>query len=293
MTSSAQRAFRCITTGLLALLSSLPAEAACNVPDWNPVEPVQAPTQAPGTRWVFTGGADFPPTQLRLIDTKEGVTINKVNDVVELREKNSTYTEVNPSRDGEQVWIHFPVAIGDRWQDDFREVGEYHSQYEHYFYDYHETSSSQVVGVEEITVAAGTFKALRIDRIAYWTKDHPQTAEDSRFSRTSSAERPAVSGVTLTQLWYVPPVGRVVLKAQMRIGDGYYANLVSELLEHRNAAVIELRQYEQGPIHCDDVPVRLAVQPEMYMPLGFPAQQNDSWEWAFQMRNHYPRRSPR
>jgi hypothetical protein len=102
-----------------------------------------------------------------------------------------------------------------------------------------------------------------------------------------------VSGVTLTQLWYVPPVGRVVLKAQMRIGDGYYANLVSELREHRNAAVIELRQYEQGPIHCDDVPVRLAVQPEMYMPLGFPAQQNDSWEWAFQMRNHYPRRSPR
>ncbi|MBT0964192.1 hypothetical protein [Denitromonas iodatirespirans] len=290
MTSAAQRVRHHLSVLLFGLLPALSANAACQLPDWPSDKAVQAPAPAPGTRWVYAGGQEFPPTQLRLVGIDDGVSAYHVNDTLELRETQATYTEVNPSRRGEQVWLRFPLALNDSWQDDFREEGEYQSPYEHYFYDYHESATSHVAAVEEITVAAGTFKALRIDRVARWTKENPRAADEARAGRVFTATAPVVSGVTLTQLWYVPPIGRVALKAQMRVGDGYYARLSSGLLDRRNAAIIELRAFERNEIHCEDVPVRLARQPEMYMPQGFPAQQNDSWEWAFQMRNHHPRR---
>jgi len=145
--------------------------------------------------------------------------------------------------------------------------------------------------IERITVAAGTFQAIRIDRVGFWTKSNPRAAADDRDPRDAAGGKTEVSGVNLTQLWYVPSLGRAVLKASVREGDPFYRQAAEDLLRKGNTAIVELTGYESGQSRCAGQSALQARQPEQYVPLGYPAVANDTWQWAFQMREHHPRRS--
>ncbi len=266
------------------------AGASCPSQNWDSAQPIVAQQLQPETRWSYTAGEDLPISTLRLLRADMNEAEYDINGETKFLEQVSTYSEINPLRKGEKIIVRFPLKLGDDWTDEFSEEGEYRNSYEHYYYDYHESSSNSAAAIENITVAAGTFKAMRIDRIAYWTKSNPRAAEGGKVSRQSSQDEVKVSGVTLTQIWYVPSIGRAVLKAQLRLGHPLYARSPMDLLQYANSAIVELTEFEQGPNRCANKKILQARQPEMYAPIGYAVVYNDTWEWALQMREHYPRR---
>lgn len=283
-----RRSTRLLLALSITLLCSA-ATAACVSEPIGRTQRMEAPKLQAGATWSYTPGKDLPVSTLRLLRADAGEAEYEVNGSARLLENPQIYSDVNPLRHGDKVMIRFPLKLGDTWEDRFTEEGEYKTRYEHYLYDYEEASSSKAAAIERITVAAGTFQAIRIDRTAYWVKSHPRPAEGDDMSRSSESGDVKVSGITLTQLWYVPSLGRAVLKASRRVGDPHYAD-TQDLLRNANTSVIELSDYTDGRSHCASKPVVLARQPEQYFPIGYAAVPNDTWEWAFQMREHYPRR---
>ena len=274
---------------LSAAQPSFAAGATCRPEPLDRTQRIEAPKLQAGSRWSYTPGRDLPVSTLRLLRAEAGEAEYEVNGTAKLLENPNTYSDVNPLRHGDKVMIRFPFKLGDTWEDRFSEEGEYKTRYEHYLYDYEEASSSKAAAIERITVAAGTFQAIRIDRTAYWVKSHPRPAEGNELSRSSESDDVKVSGATLTQLWYVPSLGRAVLKALRRVGDPHYAD-AQDLLKNANTSIIELSDYTDEHTHCANKPVVLARQPEQYFPIGYAVVRNDTWEWAFRMREHFPRR---
>jgi hypothetical protein len=268
------------------------ADAACPAQALSRSQPIEAPKLVPGTRWSYAVGKEFPNSTLQLLRADAHRAEYEVNGKLPLVENPDTYSDVNPLRQGTKVLIRFPLQLGDTWTDEFSEEGEYTNRYEHYYYDYQESSRSKAAAIERITVAAGTFQAIRIDRVAYWAKTRPRAAEGDDASREPAPDNLKVTGATLTQLWYVPSLGRAVLKASLRVGDAFYAQAAEDLLRNAKSSVVELAGYDSGDSHCANKPVLLAGQPEQYLPLGYAVVANDTWEWAFKMREHHPRRTP-
>jgi len=279
----------------MVVLFSAPLHAAekprCKLPGWNANKPVAAPNLRTGAQWIYTIGQDFPLTSLRFSAQQKNENHYEINGEALWREMGSTYTEVNPRRSGEKITIRFPIRVGDAWEDQFSEPGIFANEYEEYHYDYTEQSHNRVAAVETIEVAAGKFKALRIDRIARWVKTNPQSIRTS-FERTQTAPTAAevrVEGITLTQTWYAPELGRAVLKAQLRVGDELYAGGKDDLLKYANSAITELREYRQGSIVCAGKPELKARWPDTYFPIGYALSMSSDWEYAFKMRPHTPR----
>lgn len=266
------------------------ADASCPLQNWNSTEPIMAPKLQQGARWSYTAGEGLPISKLRLLRAEMDEAEYEVNGKTKHLEKISTYSEVSPTRKGEKIVIRFPLKLGNTWADEFSEEGEYNTPYEHYYYDYHESSTSNAAAIEDVTVAAGTFKAIRIDRIAYWIKSNPRKAEGSKFSRHSSQGKVNVSGVTLTQIWYAPSIGRAVLRAHLRVASLAYTSIPKDLLQHSNSAIVELSEFEYGDARCANKQLLQARQPELYIPTGYAVVYNDTWEWALQRREHYLRR---
>lgn len=286
-----------LSASVIAVLLSAPLHAAeksrCKLPGWNANKPVAAPKLHTGTKWTYTVGQDYPLTSLQFSAQQENENHYEVNGEALWREMASTYTEVNPRRTGEKITIRFPIKVGDTWEDQFSEPGAFADEYEEYHYDYTEQSHNRVAAVETIEVAAGKFKTLRIDRIAYWVKSNPQSIRDGyskkRTQTAPSAAEVRVEGITLTQIWYAPDLGRAVLKAQLRVGNALYADGKDDLLKYANTAITELREYRQGSVVCAGKPELKARWPESYVPIGYPLRFSTDWEKAFEFRPHTPR----
>lgn len=245
----------------------------------------------PGTSWVYVAGDGIPPNKLTLTQaTAKGKNIYAMGNGREHIEVAATYAESSSARKGKMTLIRFPVKVGDTWKDEFEEEGEFRSPYEHHRYTYKETAHSHVTGIETIDVAAGRFRALHIVRESGWVKSNPKMVPPSTMEREGDARRTRVTGWTITHLWYAPTVGRVVMKASMRVGDPYYLRDKESILDWANTAVVELQSFEGAGKRCTDKPILHARQPEMYVPIGYPLVANNSWQWALQMREHRPRR---
>ena len=279
--------------GCALALASLSSHAAC--PSNLPLSPntlVPAPQLIPETQWRYQSSPEFPQTVLTFKQTDGDLNHYAVGDAGPLTESASHYTATVPSRKGLKQLIRFPFRLNDRWNDDFTEVGEYRREHEHYVYQYHEMAYSKVAAIESVTVAAGTFMAYRIDRTAYWEKTQPRALEDDQQGRPLAEASFKVDGTTLSQIWYVPALGRAVLRAQLRLGDSYYASSKDRLLDWGNTLVIELVEWTQGNHHCARQPHVKGRYPEQYLPIGYAVAALDSWEWPLQMRDHTPQTSP-
>jgi hypothetical protein len=283
-----------IGTSIVAVLFSAPLYAVekspCTLPGWNKNKPVKAPSLKPGAQWIYTIGKDYPLTSLQFSAQQKNENLYEINGEAPWREIANTYTEANSGRSGEKITIRFPIKVGDTWEDKFSEPGSFADEYEEYRYDYTEQSQNRVAAVETIEIAAGQFKTLRIDRIAYWVKSNPQSirASTPRTQTAPSAAEVRVEGITLTQLWYAPDLGRAVLKAQLRVGDALYAGNKDNLLKYANSEITELREYRQGSVVCAGKPELKAHWPESYFPIGYDLSSSNDWEYAFKMRPHRP-----
>lgn len=281
-----------LVTGLLGALLAGNAEAAvCGGADWDGKLPVPAPVLEPGMEWTYSAGKDGTPSTMRLEKVEGAHAIYLINGAMPYSENWTTYTDENTNRDGEKLTLHFPLKPGDSWTDKFSEPGEMKGTNEHYRYDYEESATSTVAGIEEITVAAGRFRTLRVDRVAHWVKDRPVALDGQKRDELKPGQAPQADGYRLTQLWYAPALGRAVLKATLRVGDAFYAVRAQGLLETANTAVVELTRYHREGVTCGGTEPLLARQPDQYVPLGYDLVFNSTWEWALRMREHIPMRS--
>ncbi len=273
------------------LLAGGAAAADCKLPDWDGTLPVAAPVLEPGTEWMYSAGADYPSTTMHLDKVSGGQALFQINGDMVRAETSATYSDVNANRKGVKRNLRFPLKAGDSWEDEFTEPGELEGRYEHYRYRYKEKATNTVLGVEEITVAAGTFRTLHVERMAYWVKDRPVALDGQKREAKEPGRAPQTGGYTITQLWYSPALGRAVLKASLRIGDGYYAASGQDLLKNANTSVVELVGFHNQSVTCDAAAPLIARQPEDYVPLGYDISFNNTWEWALRMREHVPMRS--
>jgi hypothetical protein len=247
---------------------------------------VEIPKLEIGSQWTYIVGNPEDGVTLHLRDQVDGLNIYRFDSGEPHQEIAETITDVVPSRKGSKTVIKFPLSLGQTWEDEFTETGELRSEYESYTYDYHEKSVSKVAAIEEVEVSAGTFTTFRIDRVAHWSKSNPVMGPDSEIERDRETDTASLSGVTLTQIWYAPVVGRGVLKAWMVAGHESYLSDLEKLLEYGNASVVELQRFENSEIHCsgeNQIKSRYAQSP---IPTGFKVRRNNTWEWAFQMRPH-------
>lgn len=268
-----------------------PPPPTCEVMPWSELKPVQAPTMLPGASWSYVAGEGIPPSTLTLTRTTKGQNVYVTGNGKEHVEIAATYTERVPARRGKMALIRFPLKAGDTWEDEFEEEGEFRSPYEHHRYAYKEKAHSKVLGLETIDVAAGRFRTLHIVREAGWIKSNPKDVGPNALEREGDPKRARVTGWTITHLWYAPTIGRAVMKASMRIGDPYYLSNKESILGWANTTIVELQSFEGAGKRCADKPLLRARQPEMYVPIGYPAVANNTWQWSLQMREHRPRRA--
>jgi hypothetical protein len=284
----ARLALRLLATLVAGMLAGSALAAGCEVPEWDGKLPVAAPVLEPGTEWIFSAGTDYPSTTMHLEKVSGGQALFQINGDMVREEMLATYSDVNANRKGVKRILRFPLKAGDSWQDEFTEPGELEGRNEHYRYRYKEKATNTVLGVEEVTVAAGTFRALHVERIAHWVKDRPVALDGQKREAKEPGRAPLTDGYTITQLWYSPVLGRGVLKASLRIGDEHYTAFGQDLLKNANTSVVELVGFRNRSVSCDAAAPLIARQPEDYVLLGYDITPNDTWEWALRMRPHVP-----
>ncbi|MGO1540603.1 MAG: hypothetical protein ACTHZI_12335 [Luteimonas sp.] len=276
----------------VCLLASVGVDAAaaemgrrCELPPLSSDSVIHAPRPAVGSAWTYSVGGDVPPSTLTLEKVDGGEALFKVEANgrawPSLRERLDTYARVNPLRDGEQVLLRFPLQVGETWEDEFVEPGEIELGSGSFRYTYQEWAVSEVVAVEEITTALGSFPALRIERVARWLKSRPESDDMDHMRIDDVGE---VDGLDRSVSWYVPAIDRVVLrKAQsMHPARAYHSRI-----DEKSAAslITELVAYSE-PSGCvlEGAPVSAKLPGQA--PSGYPFRDNDTWEYMLQTRPH-------
>jgi len=194
-------------------------------------ETIAVPNVRVGDRWVMQG-TDAWPRDNRQVNWKVRRVVTKTEGNV------ATWAYENlppsPQRTGENRYdvvsqvilrdfasgkpepTRFPLAVGNEWK-----------------YEYSVKSSSgivrneikaRVVGWEEVTVPAGTFRALRIEHEGTWSRDTDHSREG--FGRTLSAP------VEITY-WYAPAAKTIVksLRVEKSSYGGTWFRGEQELVE--------------------------------------------------------------
>lgn len=249
---------------------------------------IERPLQlAPGTRWTYSVGANHPVSTLRLDGMAESLTRLTVGHGLQRVEHTDTYADVNPLRQGRKEILRFPLAVGAAWNDEFAEPGAVVSENWGYRYDYEEKGSSRVVAMETIKIGVGNVRAYRIERSAHWRKSNPRS-NDMTGMRWQGRE--AVEGLERSISWYVPAMGRVVLKRSITAHPSYALYLSAEG-NSRDVIVTELVAFESpGGCRVEGEPIH-AQRFADRRPLHYPSVFNDTWEFVLQRHPHIPERA--
>ncbi len=214
----------------------------------------------------------------------QGLTRLTVGHGVQRVEHTDTYADVNPLRRGRKELLRFPLAVGATWTDEFAEPGAVGRAIGVYHYDYEEKGSSHVVGIETVKLGVGNVHAYRIERSARWRKSNP-TSTDMTDMRWQGQE--AVEGLERSISWYVPALGRVVLKRSITAHPSYGPYLSAED-NSRDVIVTELVAFESpGGCRMEGEPIhaqRFADRQPLHYPLVF----NNTWEFLLQRDPHIP-----
>lgn len=246
---------------------------------------IERPLQlAPGTRWTYSVGADHHVSSLRLDGMAESLTRLTVGHGLQRVEHTDTYADVNPLRQGRKEILRFPLAVGTAWNDEFAEPGAVVGPNGVYRYDYEETASSRVVAMETIKLGLGDVPAYRIERSARWRKSNPRSNDMPGMRWQGQA---AVEGLERSISWYVPAMGRVVLKRSITAHPSYALYLSAER-NSRDVIVTELVAFESpGGCRVEGEPIH-AQRFAGRQPLHYPWVFNDTWEFRLQRDAHIP-----
>lgn len=188
------------------------------------------PRYAPGDAWVFRDDTEKgqathqsldEATIIRTTSDSVLVSIKTVGSAQAPREQMfgkdwSRFRSVN----GEETIVNrplaFPLAIGKTWRVDYTEMNPNPQHLREHF-----THNYRVVGWEEVTVPAGTFKALKIESKGVWTADiGARTVSNALVLKNNQnavviANKNNIAAKTATgrlykAFWYVPSVKRWV-----------------------------------------------------------------------------------
>lgn len=250
---------------------------------------IHAPRPAVGSAWTYSVGQGVAPSTLRLERIEEGEGLYSAEASGRVwpghREQLNTYTQVNPLREGEQVMLRFPLHVGATWEDSFVEPGEIQLSSGSFRYTYQEWAVSEVVSVEEVTIGLGSFSAFRIERTARWVKSRPESDDLPHMLNDGAGE---VDGIDRSVSWYVPEIGRVVMRMAQTMHPSYArfsridaqsaATLITELVAYSDPGGCAL---EGAPLH--------ATLPQQ-APMGYPFRDNNTWEYMLQTRPHRAQR---
>ncbi len=272
------------------------------------------PKLEPGTVWVYSVGAGQPETEMTLMTidgaratygmrviapktefsaeyrpAEEVASLHSGPVVISHSERVETYTDINPLREGAKILLQFPFHVGSSWEDEFSEPGEQSGAFGRYQYRYEERSFSEVVAVEEIETAFGKLSAFRIERFANWVKSQP-VSETMSYMRVD--DDGTVTGRDASVSWYVPALGRVVMRVEAVSQSGHLPFDRNLRIGAANTRVVELISYST-PSGCafsgQPIRARLPSAP----PSGYRFRDNNTWEYMLQTRGHRAMRDPR
>lgn len=201
-----------------------------------------------------------------------------------VKENLNDYTWVSPVEFNRQV-RSFPLTLGKTWKNSYQAQIKVHAQEgTEWEYTCKAESSSYIAAVEKITVASGTFDTLVIERIIQWTKSNPHYTgippESPMVCGETSCE---LQGITSEILWYVPKIGRDVLKSVEISGSPAMISRSHEsTLKNSAALVSELTGYGMQVRTGKDLPAAKFAHeiPDNAFIKGFRLMMNNSWEFA-------------
>ena len=220
-------------------------------------QPAPAPVMAAGDSWTYEQTTEV---EGKFRQTKEEITVDhagpaSVAVVIRTLGSNAPQQAVltNPdwsrsrSVNGKQTVVNqpldFPLRPGKAWSVEYTEANpnRQHAS-EHYRTPY------KVTGWEDVTVAAGTFHALKIEAEGDWSVVMAPNVTAGALARvdqfgattvTQANRNPATaaSGRTYKAFWYVPAVKRWVRSVEEYYGAGGQrtASYKDELLSFRTA----------------------------------------------------------
>lgn len=264
---------------------SIAGEVKCELQPLDVDAVVSARVIGEGGHWGYSVGAEFATTELVLESKQDGVAHYRVNDDGQWLEVIEDYAVPNSSRDGRQQLLAFPLSVSARWQDAYSEPGQVAGPFGTYRYQYKETATNVVVGVESIRIGVGSIPAFRIERVASWEKSSPQSADmvGYKFHKNGT-----VTGVDKITSWYSPQLGRVVLRSR----NTMHPSLAQSVAPDTRAAHTRVTElvYYRGPDGCElrGEPTQARLENPDRPTIGYRLYFNDSWEFRMSRDWHVP-----
>jgi hypothetical protein len=239
-----------------------------------------APALTPDVMSLYSyGGKDhFLPLMLESVD-KDVAVYNLPDQKVNVQL--STQSVVNPDRLGEVRNLLFPLTLGKIWKDEWEMPVEMKGELP-WRYHYQGKSTSKVIGLEKITVAAGEYDAFVIQRVTKWTKSHPVSQNPSLRGLTCQVKECTLAGYNQTFFWYAPQLGSIVLKAVEESENPLLlAESSAKILAARHAVIIELVYQGTKPADVDLPPTKYASLSDATDQgiVGHVFRPNNSWEY--------------
>lgn len=243
---------------------------------------------AVGTVWEYTLNGKTS-NLLQLTAVKNGIATYRFDNTV-MKESIGDYTffkadNTPPSR----RILSFPLTPGKSWRENMtRVVKSPLGKNGQWQYTYTAETYSLVAGVAKITVAAGTFDTLVIEKTSHWTKSNPKWITQSSSKMRCATSDCEVSGATKEIFWYAPTAGRVILKSAQTGSKASYLLGDSDYLLTSGIKTVMSELIGFGKSSGNSTPPEKAIYahplPPYALSLGFPLLPNDSWEYM--MINH-------
>ncbi|WP_325079713.1 toxin-antitoxin system YwqK family antitoxin [Klebsiella aerogenes] len=180
--------------------------------------------------------------------------------------------------------LSFPLTPGKSWRENITStVKSPLGKNGQWQYTYTAETYSVVAGVAKITVAAGTFDTLVIEKTSHWTKSKPKWITQSSSKMRCATSDCEVSGATKEIFWYAPAAARVILKSAQTGGKANYllGNSDYLLTSGQKTLMTELIGFGKLSEHSASPENAIYAHslPPYALSLGFPLLPNDSWEY--------------
>ncbi|HBU8522246.1 hypothetical protein HCH17_05620 [Klebsiella aerogenes] len=235
------------------------------------------------TIWEYTLNGKTS-NRLRLIAVKNDIaTYRFENSVIKESIRDYTFFKADHKTPSRRIFS-FPLTPGKSWRENIKSVVKAPvGNKEQWQYTYTAETYSLVAGVAKITVAAGTFDTLVIEKTSHWTKSNPEWISPSTSKMRCVTSDCEISGATKEIFWYAPAAARVILKSAQTGSKASYLLGDSDYLLTSGQKTVMTELIGFGMLPENSIPPEKARYahplPPYALSLGFPLLPNDSWEY--------------